>query len=240
MMADWQLLPKNGLRFYRLEPSSGIELWFSTRRGSDNDSDHNMGIGDQLVHLGIQTPPLTMNQTHSNTVERVERSGEVQADACFTTQANLALSVRVADCVPIFLWDSDNSFVGIVHAGWRGTLAKIALRFTEKVEKEMGTGAHRLNYALGPSIGKCCYKVGEEILDAFRQTWPEAQRFFSRNRDGLFLDLRAANRFLLSAVGAVEGKSLDLCTSCERKRFYSYRREPGDGRNWGFIIRTDK
>jgi len=232
----WRLILKDGLRFYLLDPSPDVKLLFTTRRSRDNDPDHNLDVRNQLVPFGLDGSLVTMNQTHSNHVLRVDKAGQVQADGCFTTQANLALSVRVADCVPIFVWSEKRSLIGVIHAGRRGTLSKIVLRFIEKIQKE-DISSHRLRYSLGPSIGKCCYEVGEDVLNEFREAWPEAVGFFSRKKEGVYLDLRSANRFLLRSAGAVEGASLDLCTYCERKRFYSYRRERGAGRNWGIIVR---
>jgi YfiH family protein len=187
--------------------------------------------------LGVEDRLVTMNQTHSVRIVQADHSGQIDADGCFTLKPNLALSVRVADCVPIFLWSGDGSLIGIVHAGWRGTLSKIALRFPEAVGKEVSIRSTDLLFSLGPSIGKCCYKVGQEVLEQFRITWSNAEDFFHRSTKGLYLDLRAANRFLLSSVGAKESGSLDLCTFCNRTRFYSYRHQPGQGRNWGFICR---
>ncbi|TET21823.1 MAG: peptidoglycan editing factor PgeF [Candidatus Stahlbacteria bacterium] len=232
----WRLILKDGLRFYLLDPSPDVKLLFTTRRSRDNDPDHNLDVRNQLVPFRLDGSLVTMNQTHSNSVVHVDGPGEIKADGCFTTQENLALSVRVADCVPIFVWSEKRSLIGVMHAGRRGTLSKIALRFVEKIQKE-GISSHRLRYSLGPSIGKCCYEVGEDVLSEFREAWPEAMGFFSRKKEGVYLDLRAANRFLLRSVGAVEGASLDLCTYCNSKRFYSHRREHGAGRNWGIIVR---
>lgn len=233
----WRLILRNGLRFYHLAPLSGVELLFTTRRSGDESMNHNLDLKDQLLSLGWNDSLVTMKQTHSDRVVRVSEPGEVPADACFTLKKGLALSVRVADCVPIFVWGVNSPMVGVIHAGWRGTLSKIALRFVEKVENDIDVPPHRLRYSLGPSIGRCCYRVDEEILEAFRKSWSEADRFFSPSPKGFYLDLRSANRFLLSSVGAVEGPSLELCTSCNSRRFYSYRRAHGKGRNWGVIIR---
>jgi len=235
--SGWHVSQKDSFRFYWLRPEKDVEVFFTTRNHSDNDEDHNLGLKEQAHALSLNTQLVVMKQSHSTRIVRVDRPGEIEADGCFTTETGLALSVRVADCVPVFFWGEGSTLTGVAHAGWRGTLAKIALRFTEIAERELGLESHRLRYALGPSIGQCCYRVGKEILREFSQTWPNARDFFKKRREGLFLDLRAANRFLLNAAGAKEGNSLDLCTSCERSRFYSHRVEPGRGRNWGIITR---
>ncbi|MBD3286291.1 peptidoglycan editing factor PgeF [candidate division WOR-3 bacterium] len=234
---SWRLFQKDSLRFYRMRPEKHIDLYFTTRSPADGDSDHNLRLDKQADVLGMSSNLVVMNQTHSAKIEQVSEPGEIDADGCFSIESGLALSVRVADCVPVFFWDDDATLTGVVHAGWRGTMAKIALRFTDKVQHQAGIESHSLHYSLGPSIGKCCYNVGEDVFKAFSETWPNSRDFFTRCRKGFFLDLRAANRFLLNAAGAKEGGSLELCTCCERRRFYSYRVEPGRGRNWGVIIR---
>ncbi|MBN2380691.1 peptidoglycan editing factor PgeF [candidate division WOR-3 bacterium] len=238
--ADWELIQRGSLRFYEMHPEKEIDVFLTTRNLADGGTDHDLGLVKQVETLGLESNLVVMKQSHSTMIERVCTPGGIEADGCFTTESNLALSVRVADCVPIFFWSADSALIGVVHAGWRGTVKKIALRFTEKVEREEGVEPHRLFYSLGPSIGLCCYNVGKEVLDAFSETWPNARDFFTRRRDMTYLDLRAANRFLLNAAGAREGTSLDLCTSCERRRFYSHRSEPGKGRNWGIIIHEDR
>lgn len=233
---SWLTFERGGLRFYTMKPSEKVEIYFTTRRRTDFEDDHNLSVADQIKTLKISNALVTMKQSHSDKVLRVERACELEADGCFTTSQNMALSVRVADCVPVFLWSKKGTVTGVVHAGWRGTLSKIALRFAEKVEKELGIKPGELNYSLGPSIGGRCYKVQNDVLDDFRSLWPEALVFFEKNRHGLFLDLRAANRFLLNSIGAAEISSLNLCTHCETKRFYSHRSDPEKGRNWGIIL----
>lgn len=232
----WEVIKIDGLRFYHLPLSSQAGILFTTRRIEDEDMDHNLCLQEQLSKREWSKHLVIMKQTHSDKIIQVSHQGEVEADGCFTAKKNLALSVRVADCVPIFFWDSDFRMIGIVHAGWRGTLSKIALRFVENVENLLGISSGRLLYSLGPSIGKCCYRVGDDLLKAFRKSWPEADTLFTANTSGLYLDLRAANRSLLSPLGVKEVASLDICTHCQAKRFYSYRRERTKGRNWGVIV----
>lgn len=232
----WTIFERGGLRFYTISPFKNIEIYFTTRRRTDFEDDHNLSVADQINALRLSDSLVTMKQTHSDKILRVERPCELEADGCFSTSRNIALIVRVADCVPVFLWSKKGSLTGVVHAGWRGTLEKIVLRFAEKVEKELGIRPGELNYSLGPSIGGRCYRVQNDVMDNFRSLWPEALVFFEKNRHGLFLDLRAANRFLLNSIGATEICSLNLCTHCETRRFYSHRREPEKGRNWGIIL----
>lgn len=233
---DWVMVESEGFRFYNLNPEEGIHIYFTTKTTFNDSNENDTQVSEQIRALGLSDSIVTMKQTHSDTVVSVDFPQEIQADACFTTMTGIALAVKVADCVPIFLWSELTKLIGVVHAGWRGTLSKIVLRFLETVEGALKLPPHMIKYSLGPSIGNCCYKVGRDVIEAYERLWPESKNFFEKKRGNTYLDLRSANRFLLNSVGALEAKSLNLCTHCESKRFYSYRRDSGKGRNIGIII----
>jgi len=143
-----------------------------------------------------------------------------EADGLLTDLPNTTLAVLTADCLPIFFLVPDPLTVGIVHAGWRGSVASIARRAVEQLQRATRQDPSRFLVALGPCIRRCCYEVGEEMKRLFPATWAE--------RDGrLTLDLVRENREQLEKVG-VEGENIGdcfLCTSCHPEKFYSYRRE---------------
>jgi YfiH family protein len=233
---DWVMVESQGSRFYKLSPKEGINIFFTTKSTFSSSENGSISFPEQVRTLGLSDSIVTMIQTHSDTVVSVDSPQEVHADACFTTSSGIALVVKVADCVPIFLWSEVTKLIGVVHAGWRGTLSKIVLRFLETVEETSKVPPHMIKYSLGPSIGNCCYKVGRDVIEAYTRLWPESKNFFEKKRGNTYLDLRAANRHLLNSAGALEAKSLNLCTHCESNRFYSYRRDSGRGRNIGIIV----
>jgi len=90
---------------------------------------------------------------------------------------DIAIAVRVADCVPLLMADRTRGVVAAVHAGWRGTVARVAVAAVDALGREFGTRPQDLIAAIGPNIGACCYEVGTELVDAFGYGWDDLQWF---------------------------------------------------------------
>jgi YfiH family protein len=159
---------------------------------------------------------------------------QVEADALVTTTPGAAVGVLTADCVPILMSDGVGR-VAAVHAGWRGTVARVAAAALEKLVS-IGARRERVRVALGPSIGPCCFEVGEEVAAAFE---PLAPASIVRGPGKPHVDLRRANREVLLGAGLLP-EQIDAappCTYCERTRFFSYRRDGrGIGQMLSFIV----
>lgn len=159
-----------------------------------------------------------------------------QADVIISADPEVAISVQVADCVPLLLADRRRGVVAAAHAGWRGTAANVAATTVAALGREFGSRPDDLVVAHGPSIGACCYVVGEDLVEAFRHAGhgPHVDRWFSRDgEDSLRLDLWAANRDQLVAAGvpAAQIHQSRLCTASHPELFASYRRDgKGTGR----------
>jgi YfiH family protein len=154
-----------------------------------------------------------------------------EADALVTATPGQALAVVTADCVPILLADPVSGAVGAVHAGWRGTAAGVTGAAVGAMTRHWSVSPARLVAAIGPSIGACCYEVGEELVAAFAAAGhDEAARaaWFARDAAGrLRLDLWVANRDLLVRAGLSAGNVhvAGLCTKTHLTWFESYRAE---------------
>jgi YfiH family protein len=155
---------------------------------------------------------------------------EVEADALVATTPGAAVGVLTADCVPILFSDGEGR-VAAAHAGWRGTVAGVAAAALETLVAS-GARRERVRAVLGPSIGPCCFEVGEVVAAEFA---PRAPASLVRGPGKPHVDLRRANRDLLMAAG-LGPEQIDAaapCTYCERERFFSYRR---DGRGIGQML----
>ena len=152
-----------------------------------------------------------------------------EADAVATDQPGIALEIRVADCVPLFVIDPARRVVALAHAGWRGTLAGMGARLIEALAARFGSRPSDLRVWIGPCIGPECYEVGPEVAAPFRREFGEAAVPSERR-----VDLRAANRAALVRAGALPAQieTIDLCTSCRPDLFHSHRASGGrPGRN---------
>lgn len=134
--------------------------------------------------------------------------GLPEADGHVAALDGLVPLVLVADCLPVAL--AGGGAVAMIHCGWRGLAAGIVERGVE------ASGARAA--AIGPSIGPCCYEVGEPVLGAFEELGPGLAA------DGM-LDLREVARRLLRRAGIEEIEVSELCTSCHPELFFSHRRD---------------
>ena len=136
-------------------------------------------------------------------------------DALLENEAGSVVAVRTADCVPIILIDEKLHAVAAVHAGWRGTVARIAPAAVQAMRERFGTEPAGLHAAIGPCIGPCCYEVGAEV----------AAQFGIEGRARL--DLPGANRKQLEEAGVTPERiyASKLCTMCRPEDFHSFRRD---------------
>jgi YfiH family protein len=164
-------------------------------------------------------------QRHGGTVTRAQPRGIItpgtvydHCDGLWSDAPGRAMLLLTADCMPIAIARSDGirPAVEILHAGWRGLLAGIVAAGVRAI------GARTLVAAIGPSIGPCCYEVGEEVAAPFRQAFGE-----DVVHEGSRLDLWTAAERALRAAGVEHVDRFDLCTACDGDRFFSHRRDHG-------------
>ena len=186
--------------------------------------------------LGIAGPLYLARQVHGTNIVRVragddpEAVARLDADAVCAGEPGLAVGVFVADCVPALFADPATGAVAAAHAGWRGIVAGV-LPATVRALAALGARPADLRVALGPAIGPCCFEVGAEVVAAFAAASLDAAiRPSPRGRpDRWHVDLKHAGRRQLERAGLDPGAvdAGDACTSCDRARFYSYRRDGG-------------
>ena len=147
-------------------------------------------------------------------------------DGLWSDEPGRAMLLLTADCMPIAIARSNGtpSAVEILHAGWRGLLAGIVAAGVRAI------GARGLAAAIGPSIGPCCYEVGDEVAAPFREAFGD-----DVVRDGNKLDLWTSAERALRAAGVEHIDRFDLCTSCHGDRFFSHRRDHGRTGRQGVI-----
>lgn len=173
-----------------------------------------------------------MKQVHQNRVLRVESAGLAgQGDAMITNVPGLGLVARSADCPMILLVEKDAGAIGIVHSGWRGTVAKIPAESVREMVAHYDCDPARITACLCPSAGPCCYQTGEELMyTACDNLGPSARKFFIKKDNSLNFDLWACITDQLLRVGLKKANihNANLCTLCHNNIFPSFRTE-GDG-----------
>lgn len=242
----------------------GFSDWDMRERVLDNRKKFFRTIGAGKMRV------VGMRQIHSDIVHRVASADSAaidqlrKGDALITSQRGVLLVVQTADCIPILLADTKRRAVAAIHAGWRGTVRRIAAKALGRMQMEFGTRPEDVIAALGPGIGQSCYDVGPEVAKEFHAQFPASRDWFDGPFDSLVsdgndpnwlpwltmrppgrqpppptvqLDLIAANRAILTAAGIPAAKifSSGLCNGCRLDLFFSYRRERTTGRQMAAI-----
>ncbi len=157
-------------------------------------------------------------------------------DALLTRTPNLPLLLRFADCVPIVMFDPVRRAIGIVHAGWRGTVLKIATRAAQGMFDSFGTRPRDLIVGIAPSIGPCCYRIGDDVIAQVRTAFANADELLIPQSDGIHFDLWQANAQQFRALGVEQIEMANLCTAHRTDDFYSWRAEKAMTGRFGAII----
>lgn len=152
-----------------------------------------------------------------------------EKDGLITDVKNIALCTYHADCVPIYFYDNKKQVIGLAHAGWKGTLNDINKNMIKIMIEHFGSDIKDIKIAIGPSIGSCCYEIGQDVLDLFLKKYSDYKNIFFKKEERVYLNLWEVNKINLLNLG-IEEKNISLseaCTSCNIDKFYSYRKEKG-------------
>lgn len=176
-----------------------------------------------LRTLGITEGSLAIpRQVHSSTVLRAEGPGIFpECDGLVTDRTGVFLTVSVADCIPLLIYEKERRIIAAVHSGWRGTVAAIATHAVNKMVQEFGADPGAMSAYVGPAASVCCYAVSADVASRFDP------RFVQEMAGKLLVDLKSAVLDQLVSVGvpAAEIEKDPLCTISEPSLFHSYRRD---------------
>lgn len=191
-------------------------------------------------HVGYDPDQLQVTKhVHGTAVWRVgeELPDPPEFDGLVSDRPGAVLGAFAADCIPIIFADPIGAICGACHSGWRGTVAGVARNVVTRMV-ELGSDPANIRVALGPSIGPCCFEVGDEVVDEFVKAFGELDGLVVDGPKKHHIDLRVATRAVLEGAG-VSAEHIDAdppCTKCEPDRFFSYRRDGKEGGvHMGFI-----
>jgi len=190
---------------------------------------------------------LTLNQVHGDDIFVIKPYGDyfpadraLNYDAIVTNRTNLAICIKTADCVPVFIVDRVKKIIAAVHAGWKSTALEITTKVIHHFLDKYGSYPRDIVAAIGPSIGRCCFEVNEEAADSFNNLQNHGEFLFTGNKPNKWIvDLPEANRRQIVNCGIPE-ENIDisnLCTSCRQDLFFSHRGSGGiTGRLINFMM----
>lgn len=227
------------------EKVEGVKAFFSTKYGAGKGSPYYHEA--TLRQLGLLDMQLIQpQQVHEANIEVIDERGAEpvvlpRTDGAITDRKGVLLTTVHADCLPVWFYDKDNHAIGLVHAGWRGTLAGIAPKAVKMMREAYGSVPARIIAHIGPGISKCCFETGPEVIEAFRKEWEFADLYAdpaggldkgtgqAEDMGKYYIDLKGINMQQLLGAGMLK-KNITIsshCTCCEPETFESYRREGG-------------
>jgi YfiH family protein len=254
-------LQAGSIRYYKFIPfeNQGLYQAVFTRHGGLSPSPWkslNLGasVGDDnqrvarnremaLAAVGVRINSVyDVYQVHSTDIIITDKPLGVKevhkkADAIITRTPGVTLMMRFADCVPVFFFDPVQRVIGLAHAGWVGTINKIASKTINEMRHKFGSKPGDILAAIGPSIGPDHYSVGSDVIQkAILSFGHEADSLFTQKDGKIYFNLWEANRVNLMQAGVDKIDVAGICTNCHLEDWYSHRGEHGKTGRFGAIL----
>ncbi len=190
---------------------------------------------EALGAMALPSAPLLMRQVHGDVVIVVDkhnvdglRASPPEADAIITRMKGIPIAVLTADCVSVVVCDPRTPALGIIHAGWRGTVRSATEKTVQAMIDKFGSRPEDCWAAVGPAVSGPCYEVGEDVREACVRALAYGQDVLEHVSESRWkFDLSEANRRqLISArLPGVQTAVCPFCTHCESGSFHSVRRD---------------
>jgi len=180
---------------------------------------------------------IVPQQVHGNRCLTIRKGDELKkkykGDAILTDRKDIFLAVSVADCLPVFLVEPKRKVVGLIHAGWRGTLLGIAKQAMREAKNEFGCSLEDFTLLFGPAIQRCCYEISDGIAILFDEDCLIRMPGENPKLDLIYANLK---QFLNCGVKRKKIFATKDCTCCNKEIFHSFRRDGDEaGRMSAFL-----
>lgn len=255
------ILTSGGLKYYTFDSfpqdrvghgifsrNGGVspEPWNSLNLGGTvGDSAENVIENRNKLFKSIRRPLESIYdvwQVHSADVVCTEnarplKEPHLRADAIITRNPTITLMMRFADCVPVLLYDPVQHAVGLVHAGWKGTVTFVVEAAVRRMATCFGSQPEDIIAGIGPSIGPDHYEVGEDVISSVETAFGKySGELLSRTNHHCHFDLWKANQRVLELSGVTKVETAGICTACHGNDWYSHRAEKGKTGRFGAVI----
>jgi polyphenol oxidase len=207
-------------------PYSSLNLGLFTNDKPENVEENRKRFFDSL---GIKASRVAHSyQVHKDQILKVTRCKAYEGyDALITENKNSFMSVTVADCTPVLIYDAKNQAVAAIHAGWKGTVADITAKTIQRMQVEFKTNPKDCYVYVGTCIDGSSFEVGEEVAEKFAYEFKRLDK--SGRKPKFYVDLKKANVAQLVKCGVPESQIevSPFSTVLDNKEYFSHRKEKG-------------
>ena len=183
-----------------------------------------------------------LTQIHSNIINIVDNNylNETKGDALITNIKNTPLVVKTADCIPILLYDKKNRVIATIHSGWKGTMNNIVIDALNTMIEKYNSNKEDIKAYLYPSIRKCHFEVEIDVYEQFKEKIVNIDKYTEKKGIKYYIDLQQIVIDNLKQNGIKEIYDSKICTYCNHDKYYSYRYNNTNKRNYLLVAIKEK
>ena len=192
----------------------------------------NKEINDLIKELKLNNY-YEVKQTHSDIVHIIDDNyiNNSIGDALITNNKNTPIIIKIADCIPILIYDKENKVISLVHSGWKGTLKNITIKTIETMISKYNSKKENIYVYIYPSIRQCHFEIQEDVYSLFKDTITNIDKYTNKLENKYYIDMQYIIKDKLIEIGITNIIDTNICTYCNHDIYYSYRYNHTDKRN---------
>lgn len=213
------------------------------------DKDFVFNIDDNIINIFSNsiddikkkykiTDYYELTQIHSTNTIIVDNNyiNKTVGDALITNKINTPLVIKIADCIPILLYDNKNKVIAVIHSGWKGTLNNIVINTLNIMISKYNSKTENISAYLYPSIRKCHFEVEEDVYKLFKNKVNNINKYTTKKTNKYYIDLQQIVIDNLKENNITNIHDSGICTYCHNDIYYSYRYNHTDKRNYLLVM----
>ena len=192
----------------------------------------NKEINDLIKELKLNNY-YEVKQTHSDIVHIIDDNyiNDSVGDALITNQKNTPIIIKIADCIPILIYDKESNTISLVHSGWKGTLKNITIKTIETMISKYNSKKENIYVYIYPSIRQCHFEIQEDVYSLFKDTITNIDKYTNKLENKYYIDMQSIIKDKLIEIGITNIIDTNICTYCNHDIYHSYRYNHTDKRN---------
>lgn len=226
-----------GKRVVKSNLLKDLNHFFTTRDICIFSKEEDMSFNKNIIERYVNCKMATSQPVHGVNIEKVleNKYFYYNTDGLLIDKKNTSAYMNFGDCTPLIFYCKGVAMIS--HAGWQGTVGEMAKISVKKLVNEYGFNADDIKVAIGPTICKDCYEVGEDVFNNLFNTVNIHNNLFFKENDKLFVDLKNINKQQLLESGVEQIDVCHYCTACGENLFYSYRHENHTGYRHSAVVK---